>query len=118
MYMFAHVLHCRRLELGHVRVACKLSPNRPLFGAAIWEHFVALFHKKRTQHNWLFTVTLWSAVRAVDVLFVLILEFSIKNMSHFLDDVHIVEVLNEPVDDCGSGGGVSDTEYSPSESGM
>jgi hypothetical protein len=74
------------------------------------------FTKKRTPHNPLFTVTLWSAVRAVGVLFALILEFSIKNMSHFLDDVHIVEVLNEPVDDCGSGGCVSETEYSPPES--
>jgi len=83
------------------------SLNSPLFGAAIWEHFVALFHKKRTQHNWLFTVTLWSAVRAVDVLFVLILEFSMKNMSYFLDDVHIVEAVNESVDNSASEGDVS-----------
>jgi hypothetical protein len=75
-------------------VAWKLSLNSPVFGAAIWECFVGLFKKKRTQHNQLFTVTLWSAVRAVGVLFVLILEFSIRNMFHFLDDVHIVEVLN------------------------
>jgi hypothetical protein len=37
-------------------------------------------------------------------------------MSHFLDDEHIVEALNEPVDDSGSEGDVSETEYSPSES--
>ena len=37
-------------------------------------------------------------------------------MSCFLDDVHIVKVLNEPVDDSGSEGGVLETEYSPSES--
>jgi cytoskeletal protein RodZ len=30
---------------------------------------------KRNEPNWLFTVMLWSAVRAVGVLFVLILEF-------------------------------------------
>jgi len=34
----------------------------------------------------------------------------------FLDDVHIVEALNEPVDDSGSEGDVSKTEYNPSES--
>ena len=34
----------------------------------------------------------------------LILEFSQREMSHFLDDVHIVEALNEPVDDSGSEG--------------
>jgi hypothetical protein len=59
---------------------------------------------------------LWSAVRVVGVLFVLILEFSERKMSHFLDDVHIVEALNEPVDDSGSEGDVSEMEYSPSES--
>jgi hypothetical protein len=32
--------------------------------------------------------------------------------------VHIVEVLNEPVDDSGSEGDVSETDYSPSDSGM
>lgn len=53
---------------------------------------------------------------AVGVLFILNLEFSIRNMSCFLDDVHIVKVLNEPVDDSSSEGGVSETEYSPSES--
>jgi hypothetical protein len=37
-------------------------------------------------------------------------------MSRFLDDVRIVEALNEPVDDSGSKGDVSETEYSPSES--
>ena len=36
------------------------------------------------------------------MLFVLILEFSERNMPQFLDDVHIVEVLNDPVDDSGS----------------
>jgi hypothetical protein len=74
------------------------------------------YFEKKTQHNQLFTVTLWSAVRAVGALFVLILEFSIRNTSHFLDYMHIVEVLNEPVDDSGSEGGVSEMEYSPSES--
>jgi len=47
---------------------------------------------------------LWSAVRAVDVLFVFILGFSERNMHHFLNDVHIIEALNEPVDDSGSEG--------------
>jgi hypothetical protein len=37
-------------------------------------------------------------------------------MSRFLGDVRIVETLNEPVDDSGSEGEVSETEYSPSES--
>jgi len=36
-------------------------------------------------------------------------------MSHFLDDVRIVEALNEPVDDSGSED-VLETEYSLSES--
>jgi hypothetical protein len=68
----------------------------------------ALFRggKKRTVHNQLFTVALWTAVHAVGVLFVLILEFSERKMSCFLDDVHIVEALNEPVDDSGSEGDV------------
>jgi len=30
-------------------------------------------------------------------------EFSARNMPRFLDDVHIVEALNEPVDDSDSG---------------
>ena len=72
--------------------------------------------KKKTVHNQLFTGSLWSAVRVVGVLFVLILEFSERKMSHFLDDVHIVEALNEPVDNSGSEGDVSETEYSPSKS--
>jgi hypothetical protein len=37
-------------------------------------------------------------------------------MRRFFDDVHILEALNELVDDSGSGGDVSETEYSPSES--
>jgi len=45
-----------------------------------------------------------------------IVEFSERKMSHFLDDVHIVEALNEPVDSSGSEGDVSEAEYSPSES--
>jgi hypothetical protein len=49
------------------------------------------------------------------VFFVSILEFSERNMSRFLDDVHIVEALNEPVDDSGSED-VSEMEYSPSAS--
>ena len=55
----------------------------------------------------LFTFTLWSAVRAEGVLFVLILEFSERKMARYLD-----EALNEPVDDSGSED-VSETEYSP-----
>ena len=39
-----------------------------------------------------------------------------SKMSHFLDDVHIVEALNEPVDDSSSEGDVLETEYSLSES--
>jgi hypothetical protein len=46
------------------------------------------------------------------VLFVFILEFSERKMSSFLNDVHIVEALNEHVDNSGSGD-VSETEYSP-----
>ena len=34
-------------------------------------------------------------------------------MSRFLDEVHIVEALNEHMDDSGSEGDVSETEYSP-----
>jgi len=64
----------------------------------------------------MFTGTLRSAVCAAGVLFVLILEFSERKMSHFLDDVHSVESLNEPVDNSGSEGDVSKREYSPSES--
>jgi len=37
-----------------------------------------------------------------------------KKYARFLDDVHIVEALNEFVDDSGSEGDVSETEYSPS----
>jgi hypothetical protein len=59
---------------------------------------------------------LWSAVCAVGVLFVLSLVFSERKMSHFLYDVHIVKALNQPADDSGSEGDVSETEYSPSES--
>jgi hypothetical protein len=47
---------------------------------------------------------------------VLILEFSERKMSHFLDDVRIVEAVNEPVDDFGSEEDVSETECSPYES--
>ena len=53
---------------------------------------------------------------AVCVLFVSIVEFLEGKMTHFLDDVHIVEALNEPVDSSGSEGDVSEAEYSPSES--
>jgi len=62
-----------------------------------------------------FTVRL-SAVRVVGVLLVHSLECSGRKMSLFLDDVSIVDALNEPVDDSGSEGDVSETEYSPSES--
>jgi GH35 family endo-1,4-beta-xylanase len=34
-------------------------------------------------------------------------EFSARNMPRFLDDVHIVEALNEPVDDSDSGAKLS-----------
>jgi GH35 family endo-1,4-beta-xylanase len=61
---------------------------------------------------------LWSAVRAVGVLLVLILEFSERKMSRFLDDVHFVDALNELVDDSGSEGDVSETDCRPSDSGM
>ena len=37
----------------------------------------------------------------------LILEFSQREISHFLDVVHIVEAVNEPVDNSGSEGDVS-----------
>jgi hypothetical protein len=47
---------------------------------------------------------------------VLILEFSERKISHFLDDVHVVEALYEPVGSSGSEGDVSEMEYSPSES--
>jgi len=50
------------------------------------------------------------------VFFALILEFSERKMSRFLNDVRIVEALNEHVDYSGSEGGVSDMEYSPSDS--
>jgi hypothetical protein len=36
------------------------------------------------------------------MLFVFIIQFSERNMPRFLDDEHIVEALNEPVDDSGS----------------
>jgi hypothetical protein len=47
---------------------------------------------------------------------VLILECLERKMSRFLDDVHIVKAVNEPVDDSGSEGDVSEMEYSPPES--
>ena len=50
---------------------------------------------------------LWSAIRAVRVLFVLISEFSERKMARFLD-----EALNEPVDDSGTEN-VAEKEYSP-----
>jgi hypothetical protein len=50
------------------------------------------------------------------VLFVLSLEFSESKMPCFLDDLHIIETLNEPADDSGSEGDVSEMEYSQSES--
>ena len=77
---------------------------------------VCLHYLKKKVHNQLFTGTLWSAVRVVGVLFVLILEFSERKMSHFLDDMHIVEARNEPVDNSDSEGEVSETECSPFES--
>ena len=43
----------------------------------------------------------------------LILGFLERKKSRFLDDVHIVEALNEPVDVSGSEGDVSEAEYSP-----
>lgn len=79
------------------------------------EFFLHYFKEQRTVRNHMFTVTL-SAVRAVGVLLVLSLECSGRKMSRFLDDVSIVDALNEPVDDSGSEGDVSETEYSPSES--
>ena len=59
-------------------------------------------HDDEIKDYQLFTVMLWSAVHAAGVLFILILEFSERNMPQFLDDVHIVEALNDPVDDPGS----------------
>jgi hypothetical protein len=84
--------------------AWKLSLNSHLFGAAIWGHFVALFGGGGSENYQLLTVKSCSAVRAVGVLFVLISEFSERNTHHFLSDVHIVEALNEPVDNSGSEG--------------
>jgi hypothetical protein len=63
-------------ELNLGLVGWELSWNSTVFGAGIWGLLVALFRKKRKKHHQLFTVTLWSAVCAVGVLFVLILEFS------------------------------------------
>jgi hypothetical protein len=39
-------------------------------------------------------------------------------MSHFLDDVHFVDALNELVDDSRSEGDVSEMDCRPSDSGM
>ena len=53
------------------------------------------------------------------MFFVLILEFSKKKKKfRFLDDVHNVEALNEPADDSGSDGDVSEADYSPFDSGI
>jgi len=68
-----------------------------------WDILLPYFAKKRNEFNQLFTVMFWSAVRAVGVLFILILEFPERNMPRFLDDVHSVEALNEPVDNSCSG---------------
>jgi hypothetical protein len=57
---------------------------------------------KKKEHHQLLTVTLWSAVHALGVLFVLILEFSEISMARFLVDMNIVEVLNESVGDSSS----------------
>lgn len=62
------------------------------------DFFLHYFKKQWTVHNQPFTVTLWSAVHAVCVLFILSLEFSERKTSRFLSDVHIVAPLNEPVD--------------------
>jgi len=68
-------------------------------GAVLLHYF-----ENKSKNNELFTVTLWCAVHYVGVLFVLILEFSARNIPRFLDDVHIVEALNKPVDNSGSEG--------------
>jgi len=100
-------------DLGHMEA----FTEQPYIWCCHLRTFVCTIKKKkRTIHNQLFRGSLWSVVRVVGVLFVLILEFSERKISHFLDDVHIVEALNEPVDDSGSEGDVSETEYSPSES--
>jgi len=44
-------------------------------GAGIWE-LLSHYFGGGDEHNQLFTVTLWSEVHAVGVLFILILEFS------------------------------------------
>jgi hypothetical protein len=62
------------------------------------------YFENKSKNYELFTFTLLSAVRSVGVLFVLILEYSARNIPRFLDDVHIVEALNKPVDDSGSEG--------------
>ena len=69
------------------------------------------FENRRTVYNQLFTFTLWSAVRAVVVLFVLIVQFSERKMDRFLDDLRVVGAVNEPVDDSGSERDVSEKEY-------
>ena len=44
--------------------------------------------------------------------------FKKKKKFRFLDDVHNVEALNEPADDSGSDGDVSEADYSPFDSGI
>jgi hypothetical protein len=68
-----------------------------------WDILLPCFGGEK-KHYQLFTIMLSCAVCAAGVLFFLILEFSERNMPHFLDDVHIVESLNEPVDDSCSEG--------------
>jgi len=74
------------------------------------------FEKKDSPQS---AVTLWSALHAVKcVVRVDFRVFRRKKKSRFLDDVRIVEALNEPVDDSGSDGDVTEADYSPFDSGI
>jgi hypothetical protein len=97
-----------------VSVAWNLSLNSHPFDAAIWEHFVALLRKKELHE--LFTVVLWSGVGGCACVICLDYIVFRKKYSPFSRWWHIVEALNELVDDSGSEGDVSETEHSPSES--
>ena len=56
----------------------------------------------KSERYQLFTFTLCFSGQAVGVFWVSILKCSLRNMPSFLDNVHIVEAVKQPVDDSGS----------------
>jgi hypothetical protein len=76
--------------------------------------FFALFRKIKNRLR----SRVYSHVCSLCCRCIALVEFRVSEskITRFLDDVHIVEALNEPVDDSGLEGDVSEMEYSLSES--